>query len=203
MSGYPSLPGVIKERLDGIRSFLAEVHTANDTPVIFVDSHPEEQDNSYLGPYITSLKSSLSTAWTGIVPPFHEPGELRIVWWTTDGNQGNKDYPLRKYVEVREYYNTLVDHPEVRRCLIMGYQGQNPYSETAESNLLLEMLNENEKELARTVRQAETKKAMEEGKVKPNEPEKLIDVDEIVTGTQVADEVQRLKEAEAREKTEV
>jgi hypothetical protein len=59
-------------------------------PIIFFDSHPEEQE-SYISSYWSSLKSNLKIAWTGEVPKFHEPGKLRIIWWTYDVSRNAHD----------------------------------------------------------------------------------------------------------------
>ncbi|KAL3424142.1 hypothetical protein PVAG01_03423 [Phlyctema vagabunda] len=95
-------------------------------PVIFFDSHPEEQEG-YLYSYWSSLVSTLKIAWTGDVPKQLMPGKLRMVWWTTEGTQGVKDYELHQYELVRNNFDGLLALPEVRRCLITGYSGQNPF----------------------------------------------------------------------------
>lgn len=38
-----------------------------------------------------------------------------------------KDYELHQYALVRENFDVLLAMPEVRRVVIMGYPGQNPY----------------------------------------------------------------------------
>jgi hypothetical protein len=38
-----------------------------------------------------------------------------------------KDYELHQYALVRENFDVLLAMPEVRRVVIMGYAGQNPY----------------------------------------------------------------------------
>jgi hypothetical protein len=96
------------------------------TPVVFFDSHPEEQE-SYLSSYWSSFKSTMRTAWTGDVPKFHNPGILRVIWYTHDGSRGFKDYDLHEYATVRDSFDVLLALPEVRRVVIMGYSGQNPY----------------------------------------------------------------------------
>lgn len=93
---------------------------------IFFDSHPEEQEG-YLHSYWTSLKSTLHIAFTGIVPKYHGPGTLRLIWHTHDGNQGLKDYGLHEYLIVRENFDVLLEMEEVRRVLVTGYSGQNPF----------------------------------------------------------------------------
>jgi hypothetical protein len=61
------------------------------------------------------------------VPPFHHPGTLRLTWTTTSGTSGLKDYELHEYAQVRDNFDVLLKLPEVRRVMIMGYSGQNPY----------------------------------------------------------------------------
>jgi|SRR6187402_840967 len=107
-------------------SILSTADVNFGSPVVFFDSHPEEQD-SYLYSYWSSLKASLKIAWTGNVPKFHEPGILRIIFWTYEGTQGFKDYELRQYETVRDDWQRLLDLDDVRRALVMGYSGQNPY----------------------------------------------------------------------------
>jgi hypothetical protein len=96
------------------------------SPVIFFDSHPEEQE-SYLYSYWTALKGTFHIAFTGIVPPFHHPGTIRIIWYTVDGNQGLKDYELHEYALVRKNFDVLLAMDEIHRVVVMGYSGQNPY----------------------------------------------------------------------------
>lgn len=105
---------------------MAEPNINFGTPTIFFDSHPEEQE-SYLYSYWSSFKSSLKIAWTGQVPKFLNPGTLRIIWYTQDGNEGMKDYELHEYALVRNNFDVLLKLDEVRRVVIMGYSGQNPY----------------------------------------------------------------------------
>jgi hypothetical protein len=95
-------------------------------PTIFFDSHPEQQE-TLLGSYYSSLKSSLYTAFTGNVTKFHPPGQLRIIWWTNDGTRGMQDYDLHKYALVRDNFYALDAMKEVTRVIVMGYPGQNPY----------------------------------------------------------------------------
>ena len=102
------------------------------SPTIFFDSHPEEQE-SYLYSYWSSLKAQLKIAYTGKVPKFLSPGQLRIIWYTPDGSEGMKDYELHEYKIVRDNFDSLLNLKDekgshaVRRVVIMGYSGQNPY----------------------------------------------------------------------------
>ena len=75
----------------------------------------------------TNVNPLSSSAFTGQVPKFHEPGKLRLIWWTTEDAEGMKDYELHQYMMVRENFDVLLALPEVRRVVVMGYSGQNPY----------------------------------------------------------------------------
>lgn len=97
------------------------------TPIIFFDSHPEEQAQSYLYSGLSWLGSQLHIAFTGQVPRPHLPGNLRVIWYTTDKNQGFKDYQLHEYAQVRENFDELLKMEEIRRVVIMGYPSENPY----------------------------------------------------------------------------
>jgi signal transduction histidine kinase len=105
---------------------MAEPNIDFGSPTIFFDSHPEEQE-SYLYSYWSSFKATLKIAVTGQVPKFLNPGTLRIIWYTHDGNEGLKDYELHEYALVRDNFDVLLRLDEVRRVVIMGYSGQNPY----------------------------------------------------------------------------
>ena len=50
-----------------------------------------------------------------------------MMWYTTDGNQGLKDYQLHEYAQVRENFDELLKMDEIRRVVIMGYPSENPY----------------------------------------------------------------------------
>lgn len=70
---------------------------------------------------------------TGIVPKFHPYGTLRIQWWTHDNNEGMKDYALHEYVLVKQNFDLLADMgDEVRRVVVKGWSGQNPYVHMAD-----------------------------------------------------------------------
>lgn len=99
---------------------------------IFFDTHPHEQEG-YLYSYWSSLKATLHIAMTGIVPKFHPFGTLRIQWWTHDNNEGMKDYALHEYVLVKQNFDLLANMgDEVRRVVVKGWSGQNPYVHMAE-----------------------------------------------------------------------
>lgn len=54
-------------------------------------------------------------------------GSLRIIWYMDNGKEGMKDYELHQSALVRENYEMLCSHPDVRRVLVRGYSGQNPW----------------------------------------------------------------------------
>lgn len=97
------------------------------TPTTFLDSHPTEQNTSYIVSGLSFLRGQLYTAWTGIVPKPLLAGSLRIIWYMDNGKEGMKDYELHQSALVRENYEMLCSHPDVRRVLVRGYSGQNPW----------------------------------------------------------------------------
>jgi len=177
--------------MSGIIKYAAEAFFS-ENPVIFEDSNPEQQD-SYVYSYITSLRGSLHTAMTGIVPKFHEPGKLRLVWWLLSGTEGSKDYELRQYMECYDDFQKLRLLPEVKRVCIMGYAGQNPYAATPKSRMLTDML---DREIEKTRKEREK---MGGFKTKPS----LLDVENLVEETEKEELARRQREAESREKAEV
>ncbi|RAL62344.1 hypothetical protein DID88_004910 [Monilinia fructigena] len=63
---------------------------------------------SFIGSYWTTLKETLKTSWTGEVRKFHNPGTLRIIFWTAEGKECIKDYELHEYKVVREAWEIVV-----------------------------------------------------------------------------------------------
>ncbi|TVY82282.1 hypothetical protein LSUE1_G001908, partial [Lachnellula suecica] len=97
------------------------------TPTTFLDSFPQAENNGYLYSGISFLKSQLHTAWTGIVPKPLLPGSLRIIWYTDTDKEGMRDYELYEAALVMENYDMLCGLPDVRRVVVMGFSGQNPW----------------------------------------------------------------------------
>ncbi|KAI0993901.1 hypothetical protein K3495_g14283 [Podosphaera aphanis] len=97
-----------------------------NVPAIFVDSHPDEQE-SYLMSWLSSIRSTLTIAATGVVERAQQVGDLRLKWYTHDGNVGFKDYPLQGYQQARSDFDEVLALPDVRRAMILGYPAQNPY----------------------------------------------------------------------------
>jgi hypothetical protein len=165
------------------------------TPTIFFDSHPEEQE-SYLYSYWSSLKSTLHIAFTGIVPKYHGPGTLRIIWYTHDGNQGMKDYGLHEYVQVRDNFDVLLALDEVRRVVIMGYSGQNPYVLHADGRGIGDKYKDEKKRglegKEREKKQKERFDNSEEGR-----KGKIVDIESVIEKHDKAQE-ERRREAEER-----
>jgi len=178
--------------MSGVVGYIAEAFFS-ETPVIFEDTNPDQQD-SYLGSYITSLKGSLYTAATGIVPKFHEPGKIRVVFWTTENSQGDKEFELIQYEEAYEFFNKCRLLGDVRRACIMGYKGQNPYAATTKSRLLTEML---DREIEKTRKERERV-----GGVKPMK-EEVLNIEDLVEGLDGVEKARKEKEASKREKVEV
>ena len=103
---------------------------------IIFDTHPHEQP-SYIGSYWVFLKQQLHTAATGDVPPILRYGTLRIEWWTHDAHHGLKDYQLHEYVLVKQNFDLLIGmKDEVRRVIVKGWAGQNPFVHTEEGRRL-------------------------------------------------------------------
>ncbi|KEQ87828.1 hypothetical protein D6D19_05431 [Aureobasidium pullulans] len=96
------------------------------SPIIFFDSHPEQQ-NGYIASWVYAFRDHLKIAWTGDVPKKLFPGTLRLVWWTTDGVQGLRDFELHQSELIKSLWDSLLDNPDVARALVTGYSGQNPY----------------------------------------------------------------------------
>ncbi|TKA61391.1 hypothetical protein B0A49_12647 [Cryomyces minteri] len=48
----------------------------------------------------------------------------------TDNVRGHKDYELHQHTLVKESFDSLLSLPDVRRCLVMGFSGQNPFTMT-------------------------------------------------------------------------
>ncbi|KAH8762883.1 hypothetical protein F5882DRAFT_24058 [Hyaloscypha sp. PMI_1271] len=176
------------------------------SPTIFFDSHPEEQE-SYLYSYWSSLKSNLKIAFTGEVPKFHSPGKLRIIWWTHDGNQGLKDYELHEYEQVRANFDILLNMPEIRRVVIQGYSGQNPYVLVNGTNPWQEKFRRMEREARRA--KALQKKAEGKGgqdaifddfiggpKIEKGKSGTLVDIDDVIEQNDRAEEERRRVDAD-------
>jgi len=165
-------------------------------PSILFDTNPEQQE-TFIGSYYSSLKSTLYTAMTGHVEPFHQPGQLRLIWWTDGGKKGMKDYDLHKYALVKENFDALFNMIDVKRAVIMGYAGQNPY-----------MLEDHEKFGRRgkgwkNKSEEEERKLKEENETRMNQAAegrtgKLIDIDAVIEKSDAIDEEKMRKAREAK-----
>ncbi|KAJ8064300.1 hypothetical protein OCU04_006646 [Sclerotinia nivalis] len=159
------------------------------SPIIFFDSNPEMQQ-TYLGSCLTSLKETLKTSWTGEVRKFHQPGTLRIIFWTPDDKECIKDYELHEYKLVREAWESLFNLPDVKRAIVTGYSGQNPYiKDFGEKNPWEDKI-EREK-----IRQR--KSAQRQGESKEGRTGKEIDIKEIIDRTE-EEEVKKIAEASGK-----
>ncbi|KAI9053651.1 hypothetical protein LZ554_002605 [Drepanopeziza brunnea f. sp. 'monogermtubi'] len=175
------------------------IRTDFGRPVIFFDSHPEEQE-SYLYSYWSSFKSNLKIAWTGDVPKFHELGVLRIYFYTQEGKIGHKDYELREYEKVKEDWNKALELPEVRRAVVMGYSGQNPY--TLGHNPWVEKFKKDKRNQERAEAQRKKQDALRAERKKTLAAEDLIDFDDIIAQTEEAEVQREMKEKERRQERE-
>ncbi|OWP06316.1 hypothetical protein B2J93_4932 [Marssonina coronariae] len=169
------------------------IRTNFGSPVVFFDSHPEEQE-SYLYSYWSSLKSSLKIAWTGDVPKFHETGVLRLYFYTQEGRIGHKDYELREYEKVRADWHKALELPEVRRAVVMGYSGQNPY--TLGRNPWREKFEREQKLAAKAEAQQKKQDALKAQRKKDDDAANLIDFDDLIAQTEEAEEQREIKERE-------
>jgi hypothetical protein len=166
-------------------------------PSILFDSHPEQQE-SHVGSYYSSLKSSLYTAFTGNVTPFHPPGQLRVIWWTVDGKKGMKDYDLHKHALVRDNFYALDGMKEVKRVIVMGYAGQNPYLLDDAEKYGRQGLGWREKEMSPEEKRRHKEKSDElMNQAAEGRTGKLIDIDEVI---EKSDALEEEKMRVAREK---
>lgn len=87
----------------------------------------------------------------------------------TDNTEGLRDYELHQHALVKIQYDSLCDVPDVNRCLIMGYSGQNPYVMTYGHNIWQEKFKKERRsnnakwlsEEERSKRRAEREKRLE------------------------------------------
>ncbi|KAG9232235.1 hypothetical protein BJ875DRAFT_467456 [Amylocarpus encephaloides] len=164
-------------------------------PSILFDSRPEQQE-TYIGSYYSALKGQLYTALTGNVTPFHPPGQLRLIWWTVDGKRGMKDYDLHKHAMVRENFYELDGMKDVKRVVIMGYAGQNPFM-LGEEEMYGKSGNGWKEESEAEVR-ARKKVAREKmDNAQEGRTGKLIDIEDVI---EQSDKAEQQKLREAREK---
>ncbi|RKF74945.1 hypothetical protein GcM1_236001 [Golovinomyces cichoracearum] len=131
----------------------------NDSaPAIFMDSHPDEQDG-YLKSWLTTIRTNLTIAATGIVERGQKPGELRLKWYTHDGNVGYKDYPLEQYEKVREEFHSVLGLPEVRRAIVLGYPAQNPFILIGGSNPWVDKFEREKEQKQKMIRDQQKREA--------------------------------------------
>jgi hypothetical protein len=108
-----------------------------------------------------------------------------------------KDYELHEYALVRRNFDVLLDLPEVRRVVIMGYSGQNPYI-LGDKNPWVEKFTRMNK-----VRKGwdERKDVKEGNKERMNDSKegrvgKLVDINEIIEKNDEIEEQKRREEEE-------
>ncbi|KAK3064376.1 hypothetical protein LTS18_007719 [Coniosporium uncinatum] len=149
--------------------------------VIYFDSHPEEQEGLLYSIY-SHFKTALHGAWTGDVEKPLLPGSLRLVYFTTDNEKGFRDYELHQYARVRADWETLRTIPEVRRCYVTGFSGQNPYVWSASgSKIWTEQEKIVQSELRKQARRAKAR-AETPGETHVQEKSVLEHIDEAIQG---------------------
>lgn len=121
-----------------------------ERPIPLLDSAPHLAP-SWAGTWLGRASAHLSVAWTARPIAELESGFLRVEWETrasssaaaaghastgyisTDnegqgGAKGFKDYPLSARATVLRAYEVLSDLADVRRVVVWGWAGQNPFS---------------------------------------------------------------------------
>ena len=74
--------------------------------------------------YYTSTLYSLG--WPSLFAPTDlPPGQLRLAWYTHEGNPGQRDFPLWKADTVKEMFDYLAT--EGLRPMLLGWSGENPF----------------------------------------------------------------------------
>lgn len=118
---------------------------------------------------------------------FHNPGTLRIIFWTVEDKECIRDYELHEYKFVREAWEKLFTLPDVKRAMVMGYSGQNPYVKDFGG------VNVWEEKIEREKRRAEQSKRRQ-GESKEGRAGRDIDINGVIGQTE---EVEKKKAAEA------
>ncbi|GAB7364837.1 hypothetical protein MBLNU230_g5630t1 [Neophaeotheca triangularis] len=95
---------------------------------IFYDARTTSSPNdrlTYFHHYWLATKSYLQ--WPSIWSEDLEPGRLRLVWYTTAGSEGKRDYPLQSWESVRLAFQSL--ELEGFRPMLLGWVNENPFPE--------------------------------------------------------------------------
>lgn len=80
---------------------------------------------TYLHHYWLATKSYLQ--WPSLWTQDLEPGNLRLIWYTTHGAEGKRDYPLQSWESVRVAFQSL--ETEGFRPMLLGWSRENPFPE--------------------------------------------------------------------------
>ncbi|QIX00610.1 hypothetical protein AMS68_006127 [Peltaster fructicola] len=95
--------------------------------VVFFDhrSFKSDKDKSpFYQNYWLDTKSRMG--WASLWPTTDlEPGNLRLVFYTHEGNEGQREYPLHMAYAVKEMFDDLAD--EGFRPMIIGWSKENPF----------------------------------------------------------------------------
>ncbi|EMC93300.1 hypothetical protein BAUCODRAFT_36985 [Baudoinia panamericana UAMH 10762] len=57
--------------------------------------------------------------------PDLEPRKLRLIWYTHAGREGHRDFPLARYMAVKDMFDSLSE--QGFRPMVLGWSGENPY----------------------------------------------------------------------------
>jgi len=106
-----------------------------------------------------------------------------------------KDYGLHEYMQVRENFDVLLDMEEVRRVVVMGYSGQNPYLYSGNGSGFGEKIDKEKRNKGDRERREKQKQIFddeEEGRTG-----KMVDIESVIEQHDKLEEEKR-KEAEER-----
>lgn len=192
--GDLKLVGKRKEKKE-IREEKIDIMPCNDNaPAIFIDSHPEEQEG-YLKSWLTSLRTNLTIAATGIVERGQKPGELRLKWVTHEGTTGFKDYDLKDYEQARTDFHEVLTLPDVHRAMILGFPSQNPYILINGKNPWVDRFEREKTQKERMIREQQEREARVSAMGKG-----ILNIDALVRETEIEEEkrIQQEMEVEAK-----
>ncbi|CAD6439297.1 100c1ce5-9f3a-4242-bf0b-e5a499dbb541-CDS [Sclerotinia trifoliorum] len=119
-----------------------------------------------------------------------QPGNPSHYILDSDNKECIKDYELHEYKLVREAWESLFNLPDVKRAIVMGYSGQNPYVKDFGDKNPWEDKIEREKMRQR-------KSAQRQGESKEGRAGKEIDIKEVIDRTE-EEEVKKIAEASGK-----
>lgn len=105
-----------------------------------------------------------------------------------------KDYELHDHAQVRDNFDLLLGMEEVRRVVVWGYSGQNPYVIGSEGRNLWVDRAEKEKRQRREEKEEKNKETMDNSK--EGRTGTLVDIEEVIKRHDKAEEDRRREEEE-------